>query len=188
MPLTLLLGGARSGKSALAARLAGRWPGPVAVVATGQAGDAEMAERIRRHRAERPGHWATVEEPLALAAALARASTESFVVLDCLTLWVANLLERDLDDAQVLERARSAAAAAAARAAPTVAVSNEVGLGIVPASAVARRYRDLLGQVNAVWAGAADHTLLLVAGRALPLLDPLTVLDAAPGDRAARDA
>ena len=188
MPLTLLLGGARSGKSALAARLAGRWPGPVAVVATGQAGDAEMAGRIRRHRAERPGHWTTVEEPLALEAALAKASGESFVVLDCLTLWVANLLERDLDDAQVLERARSAAAAAAARAAPTVAVSNEVGLGIVPASAVARRYRDLLGQVNAVWAGAADHTLLLVAGRALPLLDPLTVLDAAHGDRAGRDA
>jgi adenosylcobinamide kinase/adenosylcobinamide-phosphate guanylyltransferase len=93
-----------------------------------------------------------------------------------------------LDDGQDQERARSAAAAAAARAAPTVAVSNEVGLGIVPASAVARRYRDLLGQVNTVWAGAADHTLLLVAGRAVPLLDPLALLDAAPGDRSGPDA
>jgi adenosylcobinamide kinase / adenosylcobinamide-phosphate guanylyltransferase len=189
MPLTLLLGGARSGKSALAARLAGRWPGPVTVVATGQAGDAEMAERIRRHRAERPGHWTTVEEPLALEAALARASAESFVVLDCLTLWVSNLLgEPGLDDGQVQARARAAAAAAAARAAPTVAVSNEVGLGIVPASALARRYRDLLGQVNTVWAGAADQTLLLVAGRAVPLLDPLTLLGETHGGRAAPDA
>jgi adenosylcobinamide kinase / adenosylcobinamide-phosphate guanylyltransferase len=188
MPLTLLLGGARSGKSALAARLAGRWPGPVAVVATGQAGDAEMAERIRRHRAERPGHWATVEEPLALEAALAKVPAESFVVLDCLTLWVSNLLgQQGLDDGQVQERARSAAAAAATRAAPTVAVSNEVGLGIVPASAVARRYRDLLGQVNTVWAGAADHTLLLVAGRAVPLLDPLTLLGERHADRSGPD-
>ena len=189
MPLTLLLGGARSGKSALAARLAGRWPGPVAVVATGQAGDAEMAERIRRHRAERPGHWATVEEPLALEAALAKVPAESFVVLDCLTLWVSNLLgQQGLDDGQVQERARSAAAAAAARAAPTVAVSNEVGLGIVPASAVARRYRDLLGQVNTAWADAADQTLLLVAGRAVPLLDPLTLLGEPHADRATPDA
>jgi adenosylcobinamide kinase/adenosylcobinamide-phosphate guanylyltransferase len=188
MPLTLLLGGARSGKSALAARLAGRWPGPVTVVATGQAGDAEMAERIRRHRAERPGHWATVEEPLALEAALAGAPEASFVVLDCLTLWVANLLERGLDDGRVLERARAAAAAAADRAAPTVTVSNEVGSGIVPADALARRYRDLLGLVNAVWADAADQTLLLVAGRAVPLLDPLTLLGEPHPDRAAPDA
>ena len=75
-----------------------------------------------------------------------------------------------------MARARSAAAAAAARAAPTVAVSNDVGAGIVPADALSRRYRDLLGQVNAVWAATADQTLLLVAGRALPLVDPLEVL------------
>jgi adenosyl cobinamide kinase/adenosyl cobinamide phosphate guanylyltransferase len=187
MALTLLLGGARSGKSALAARLAGRWPGPVTVVATGEAGDAEMAERIRRHRAARPGHWATVEEPLELEAALAKAPEASFVLLDCLTLWVANLLGRGLDDGQVLARARSAAAAASARAAPTVTVSNEVGAGIVPADPLARRYRDLLGQVNAIWAEAADQVLLLVAGRAVPLVDPLTVLREAHEDRAARD-
>jgi adenosylcobinamide kinase / adenosylcobinamide-phosphate guanylyltransferase len=181
MPLTLLLGGARSGKSALAGRLATRWDGPVTVVVTGQARDAEMAERIRRHRAGRPGHWRTVECPLELEAALAEAPAEAFMVLDCLTLWVANLLEQDLTDDQVERRAAAAATAAAARASPTVAVSNEVGSGIVPTHPLARRYRDLLGQVNTVWAAAADQSLLLVAGRALPLLDPLVALGAADG-------
>jgi adenosylcobinamide kinase / adenosylcobinamide-phosphate guanylyltransferase len=176
MPLTLLLGGARSGKSALAARLAGRWDGPVTVVVTGEARDAEMAERIRRHRAGRPGHWGTVEAPREFEAALAGAPADAFVVLDCLTLWVANLMEQGLDDGRVEAMARSAAATAAARAAPTVTVSNEVGAGIVPADALSRRYRDLLGQVNAVWADAADQALLLVAGRAVPLADPLELL------------
>jgi adenosyl cobinamide kinase/adenosyl cobinamide phosphate guanylyltransferase len=176
MALTLLLGGARSGKSALAQRLAGRWDGPVTVLATGQATDAEMVERIARHRAARPAGWRTVEEPLELEAALAAAPAGAFVVLDCLTLWVSNLLEQGLGDGQVEARARAAAATAAARSAPTVAVSNEVGAGIVPTGALARRYRDLLGQVNAAWAAAADQALLLVAGRAVPLLDPLEVL------------
>ena len=176
MALTVLLGGARSGKSALAQRLAGRWDGPVTVVATGQARDAEMAERIARHRAARPSGWETVEEPLGLAAALAACGQGRFVVVDCLTLWVSNLLGQGLTDAEVGARAGAAAATAAGRTAPTVAVSNEVGSGIVPADPLARRYRDLLGQVNAAWAAAADQTLLLVAGRALPLADPLEVL------------
>lgn len=177
MALTLLLGGARSGKSALAERLAARFDGPVAVVATAEARDAEMAERIRRHRAARPAGWQTIEEPLDLEAALARAPGGALVLLDCLTLWVANLIEQQgLTDEQLGRRARSAAAVAAARAAPTVVVSNEVGAGIVPADPLSRRYRDLLGQVNAVWAAAADQALLLVAGRAVPLLDPLAVL------------
>jgi adenosylcobinamide kinase / adenosylcobinamide-phosphate guanylyltransferase len=180
MALTLLLGGARSGKSALAQRLAGRWDGPVTVVVTGEARDAEMAERIRRHRAARPAGWSTVEEPLELEAALADVPPDACAVVDCLTLWVSNLLEKGLADAQVTERARSAAAAAAARAAPTVAVSNEVGAGIVPPDALSRRYRDLLGQVNAVWAAAAERSLLLVAGRAVALLDPLDALGPEP--------
>ena len=183
MALTVLLGGARSGKSALAQRLAGRWHGPVTVLVTGQARDAEMAERIARHRAGRPAGWRTVEEPLELETALAAAPGDAFVVVDCLTLWVANLLEQGLTDGQVEARARSGAATAAARAAPTVAVSNEVGAGIVPADALARRYRDLLGQVNTDWAAASDQALLLVAGRAVPLLDPLALL--APASAAA---
>ena len=176
MALTLLLGGARSGKSAMAQRLAGRWDGPVTVVVTGEARDAEMAERVRRHRAARPAGWSTVEEPLELAAALGARGRDTFVVVDCLTLWVSNLLERGLTDAGVEARARAAAATAAARPAPTVAVSNEVGAGIVPADPLSRRYRDLLGQVNAAWAAAADRALLLVAGRAVPLADPLELL------------
>lgn len=181
MALTLLLGGARSGKSALAVQLAGRWDGSVTVVVTGEARDAEMAERIRRHRAERPGEWRTVESPRDLESALAGAPAGAFVLLDCLTLWVSNLMEEGLGDEQVVARARSAAAVAAARSAPTVAVSNEVGAGIVPADALSRRYRDLLGQVNAVWASAATHVLLLVAGRAVPLADPLATLGVADG-------
>jgi len=176
MALTVLLGGARSGKSALAARLAGSWAGPVTVVVTGQAGDAEMAERIERHRAERPRSWRTVEAPRELEPALTAAPDGGFVIVDCLTLWVSNLMGQGLAAGQVEQRARAAAAVAAARSGPTVAVSNEVGAGIVPAEAVARRYRDLLGQVNTIWAAAADQALLLVAGRAIPLLDPMTVL------------
>jgi adenosylcobinamide kinase/adenosylcobinamide-phosphate guanylyltransferase len=181
MALTLLLGGARSGKSALAERLAAGFTGPVAVVVTGEARDPEMAERIQRHRARRPGHWRTVEAPRELGPALAELPDSTLVVLDCLTLWVSNLMERGLTDDQVAELARTVAATAAARAAPTVAVSNEVGSGIVPGEPLARRYRDLLGQVNTAWAQAADQALLLVAGRAVPLLDPIALLGATTG-------
>ena len=184
MALTLLLGGARSGKSALAERLAARWDGPVTVVVTGEARDAEMAERIRRHRAGGRRAGGRSRSRVDLEAALAGAPAGAQVVVDCLTLWVANLLEQGLTDEQVGRRARAAAAAAAARAAPTVVVSNEVGAGIVPADALSRRYRDLLGQVNAAWAAAADHALLLVAGRAVPLSDPLALLGPAPEARA----
>jgi adenosylcobinamide kinase / adenosylcobinamide-phosphate guanylyltransferase len=176
MALTLLLGGARSGKSALAVRAAGAWAGPVEVVVTAEARDAEMAARIERHRAARPAGWRTVEAPLQLEAALRDAAPGALVIVDCLTLWVSNLLELGTDDAALERRAREAAALAASRAAPTLAISNEVGSGIVPSLALARRYRDLLGQVNATWAAAADHALLLVAGRALPLQDPLVAL------------
>jgi adenosylcobinamide kinase / adenosylcobinamide-phosphate guanylyltransferase len=176
MALTLLLGGARSGKSALAVRAAGAWAGLVEVVVTAEARDAEMAARIERHRAARPAGWRTVEAPLQLEAALREAAPGALVIIDCLTLWVSNLLELGTDDAALERRAQEAAALAASRAAPTLAISNEVGSGIVPSLALARRYRDLLGQVNATWAAAADHALLLVAGRALPLQDPLVAL------------
>jgi len=184
MALILLLGGARSGKSALAVRAARAWTGPVEVVVTAEARDAEMAARIQRHRAERPDGWRTVEAPRELEAALRDAAAGALVIVDCLTLWVSNLMEAGLDDEAVARRAREAAALAS-RAAPTLAISNEVGSGIVPGAALARRYRDLLGEVNAAWAGAADQALLLVAGRALPLQDPLAALEAAGGRAAA---
>lgn len=176
VPLTVLLGGARSGKSALAVRLARRAARPVVFVATGQAGDEEMADRIARHRAERPGTWTTVEEPLALEAALAAAPPEATVVVDCLTLWVANLAAR-LEGPAVLDRAAAAAAAAAGRPGPTLAVSNEVGSGLVPFDPALRAWRDLLGGVNARWVAAADAALLVVAGRALVLAPAEDLLD-----------
>jgi len=161
MPLTLLLGGARSGKSSLAVRRAAATGAPVVFVATGEARDGEMAERIRRHRAERPRAWTTVEEPLELHAAVEAAPAEACVVVDCLSLWVANLLEAGREpDPRV-----------PARSGPTIAVSNEVGLGVVPATPLGRRYRDVLGRVNAAWAAAADEAWLVVAGKALPLHD-----------------
>ena len=165
MTLTLLLGGARAGKSALALRRARAHDRPVVFIATAQARDAEMTERIARHRAERDPDWSTVETPADLAGALAAAPAGACVIVDCLTLWVANLLERD--DAVIVPLAAEAAALAAGRASPTIAVSNEVGMGVVPASAVGRRYRDVLGTVNAIWAERATAAALVVAGRAL---------------------
>jgi adenosylcobinamide kinase/adenosylcobinamide-phosphate guanylyltransferase len=167
--LVLLIGGARSGKSALAVELAGGWAGPVVFVATGQPGDAEMEERIRRHRAARPAAWATVEEPTDLAGALARTPDDAAVVVDCLSLWVANRLGEGGSDGDVEEEAGAAAAIAAARASLTVAVTNEVGLGVVPATPLGRRYRDVLGRVNALWAEAADRAAFVVAGCPLRL-------------------
>jgi adenosyl cobinamide kinase/adenosyl cobinamide phosphate guanylyltransferase len=167
--LVLLLGGARSGKSALAVERGRAWGGSVTLIATGEAGDEEMAERIRRHRAERPAEWRTIEEPVDLAGALARVEDGSAALIDCLSLWVANLLGRGDADDVVEERAGAVAAQAAARGGLTVAVSNEVGLGVVPDTALGRRYRDVLGRVNADWAAAADEALFVVAGRPLRL-------------------
>ena|SRR5437763_3977192 len=169
MALVLLTGGARSGKSRLAVELARRQRRPVTVVVTAEEGDDEMAERIRRHREERPPEWTTVEEPIDLQAALSNAPPDDFVVVDCLTVWVANLLGRELPDEEVDRRARKAAAIAAGRGAGVVAVTNEVGSAVVPDNPLGRRYRDVLGAVNTAWAAAADRVGLAVAGRLLAL-------------------
>jgi adenosylcobinamide kinase/adenosylcobinamide-phosphate guanylyltransferase len=161
MTLVFLLGGARSGKSSLAVRLAGESRLPVVFIATGEARDEEMAERIARHRAERPAGWRTVEEPLDLHAALESAPTDACVVVDCLSLWVANVLEAGREPDQRVP----------ARTAPTIVVSNEVGLGVVPMTPLGREYRDVLGRVNAAWAAAADEPYFVVAGKALRLGD-----------------
>jgi len=167
--LTFLLGGARSGKSTLAVELARTWAGPVTFIATGEPRDDEMAERIRAHQSERPAEWRTVEAPLDLRKALDLVADEAAVVLDCLSLWVANLLERG-DAAEEIElESRAVSALAAARRSLTVAVSNEVGLGVVPNTELGRRYRDVLGRVNAAWAADAEHAAFVVAGRSLRL-------------------
>ncbi len=162
MTLVVLLGGARSGKSARAVNAAAEAGAPVVFVATGEGRDEEMAQRIDAHRRERPIEWTTIEEPLELQVALAAAPAGSTVIVDCLSLWVANLLEhgREPDDLAPL---------AAARMGLTIAVTNEVGLGIVPANELARRFRDVLGRVNAAWVDASDEAFLCVAGRTIAL-------------------
>lgn len=168
MSLVLLVGGARSGKSQLALRLAARQAAPVVFVATAEARDGEMAARIEQHRRERPGSWQTCEEPLYIKEALESIAADDCVVLDCLTLWAANALEQ-LDAGEVEAQAAAAAQVASSRQGLTIVVTNEVGLGVVPANHVGRAYRDLLGRVNAIWAEAADRVFLLIAGRALEI-------------------
>ncbi|HEY7179186.1 MAG TPA: bifunctional adenosylcobinamide kinase/adenosylcobinamide-phosphate guanylyltransferase [Gaiella sp.] len=169
MSLVVLLGGARSGKSALALELASAAGAAVMFVATAEALDDEMSARIATHRAERPGDWATVEEPLELEGALDTVDPAATCVVDCLTLWVSNLLLRGDDVRVVAARGAACAAQAAARPGLTIAVSNEVGLGIVPATPLGRTYRDALGAVNKAWVGAAKWAGFVVAGKILQL-------------------
>ena len=175
--LILLLGGARSGKSTAAQRLAerrARRGGRVLFIATAQALDAEMERRIAAHRARRPEGWDTLEEPLDLAGAAAPIMNRyDTVVIDCLTLWVSNLLLRHEADANaeqiILDAAGRLLELIARSAATWIAVSNEVGLGVVPAWPLGRTYRDALGRVNQLCAARAGRVYLMVAGLALEL-------------------
>jgi adenosyl cobinamide kinase/adenosyl cobinamide phosphate guanylyltransferase len=171
--LVVLLGGARSGKSSLALELAASAGTHVAVVATAEALDEEMAERIAAHRAERPEGWSTVEEPLELEHALASVDPQWVCVVDCLSLWLSNVLLRGDEPRAVEEAARRCASLAAGRPGLTVAVTNEVGLGVVPASRLGRTYRDVLGVVNRIWVDDAARAAFVVAGRMLPLERPV---------------
>lgn len=161
-PFTLVLGGQRSGKSAFAEKLFAREL-PALYLATAEAKDAEMAARIAAHRARRGKDWVTLEEPLALAQVLAAQPRP--VLVECLSLWVSNLLENARDPA--FETA-ALIGAVAARTNPTVAVSVEAGQGVVPANALARAWLDALGQTNQSLAAAADRVVLVTAG--LPLV------------------
>jgi adenosylcobinamide kinase/adenosylcobinamide-phosphate guanylyltransferase len=177
-----ILGGARSGKSRFAvAGLPAR--GRVTFVATAEPGDADMAARIARHRAGRPGGWATVEAPRDLVPRLADAlAAADAVVVDCLTLWVSNLLLSGEQDEAILKQAEALAALVAAPAADLRIVSNEVGLGVHPATAEGRRFRDTLGLVNQRVAASAHRVVLLVVGLPHLLKDtpPGSVPDAPP--------
>jgi adenosyl cobinamide kinase/adenosyl cobinamide phosphate guanylyltransferase len=150
-------------------RLASAFDGPVVVVATAEPRDDDMAERIRAHREARPAAWQVVEAPLGLLAAVDGVREDAFVLLDCLTLWVSNALEAGASVDEVEGEARKLAAALAGRPTPSVVVSNEVGLGIVPANELARTYRDVLGRVNVAVAADASRSVLVVAGRGLAL-------------------
>ena len=161
----LILGGVRSGKSrqaVLEARCAGR---RTAFVATAEPGDADMRARIARHQAERPRDWVTVEEPLDVVAACRRlASGADVIVVDCLTIWVSNLLAHGAGDAAVLAAAGDLAKLMGERPATLIVVSNEVGAGIHPPTALGLRFRDVLGLANQSIAVAADRVTLMVAG------------------------
>lgn len=165
--VTLVLGGARSGKSALAETLAAAPGGRPVYLATAAAGDAEMAERIRRHRERRGPGWATIEEPLDIVGRLAAADGAA-VLVDCLTLWLANLMAAGLDVAA--ETARLVEALPR-HAGPVVLVANEVGFGIVPDNPLARDFRDHAGRLNQAVAAAADRVYLVAAGLPLVLKD-----------------
>jgi len=168
---TLILGGARSGKSALAERLAMESGLAVSYIATAEALDDEMAARIARHRADRPQGWRTVEAPRALAFALAyEAAPERCLIIDCLTLWLTNLMLAE--DAALLERERAALLEALPRLPGQILlVANEVGLGIVPDNALARRFRDEAGRLNQAIAALCDHVIFVAAGLPLTLKD-----------------
>ena len=137
------------------------------MVATAEALDTEMAERIARHRRERPGHWATIEESRRLVPTLASIEPQATVIVDCLTLWVSNLLQDRLSDDAVRERANTAAVAARHRPGLVIAVTNEVGSGVVPMTELGRHFADLLGEVNRIWVQQCDRAALVVAGRLL---------------------
>ena len=165
--VTLILGGARSGKSRHALDLADKHPGDAVFVATATANDAEMAARIANHQAERDARWQTVEAPIDLPGALRHLPPNASVCLvDCLTLWLTNLMmaERDVEaDAQRLINVLDV------RRVPTILVTNEVGLGIVPENALARRFRDEAGRLHQQVAEIADRVILMTAGLPLTL-------------------
>lgn len=165
MTRLLVLGGARSGKSRYAQARAESLPGELLYIATAQALDAEMEDRIARHRADRGARWGTRDVPLDLPAAIVTNAAPGRVLLvDCLTLWMSNLLfaERDLD-----AETEALAAAVAQANGPVLLVANEVGLGIVPDNALARRFRDAAGRLNQTIAAVADEVQFVAAG--LPL-------------------
>jgi len=174
--LTFLVGGARSGKSTLAVQMGEQHRGAVTFIATAEPFDDDLAARIERHRGERPPGWSTVEAPVDLAAAVRAVPDTSMVIVDCLTVWLANLLVhvaaasgRAASITDVIEAVRQ-------REAPTVVVSNEVGMGIHPETPLGREYRDELGRLNQLVAAVADTSLLVVAGRAVRLDNPRELL------------
>jgi adenosylcobinamide kinase / adenosylcobinamide-phosphate guanylyltransferase len=171
MSSLLILGGARSGKSrhAIAAQAA---RGRVAFIATAEAGDADMAARIARHRAERPSHWITIEEPFDVAGRLAAVRGSVAVIVDCVTVWISNRLLRGDDDETILAAVDALAQSLARCTFDVTLVSNEVGEGVHPPTEAGLRFRDLLGLANQRLAAAADRVVLMVAGLPLTLKAP----------------
>jgi len=174
--LILVTGGSRSGKSAFSQGLAEALPGSRAFVATCPVIDQEMSARIRRHQEARCGRdWWTIEEPLDLAAAFQCAKGESVVLVDCLTLWVNNLLfeaeqkGESLSEADAAKHCLPVLEAARAHGGTVIFVTNEVGFGVVPETPLGRRFRDLAGRVNQMIAAACDEVFFVVCGQPLQI-------------------
>jgi adenosylcobinamide kinase/adenosylcobinamide-phosphate guanylyltransferase len=161
LPFTLVLGGARSGKSRHAEALVEALPGPWTYIATAEAYDDEMRARIAEHRGRRPKGWVTVDAPLALAAAIRASPAGRPILVDCLTLWLTNVMLAEQDVAAAREDLIAACATAPG---PLVLVGNEVGLGIVPENALARRFRDEAGRLHQLLAARAGRVVFMVAG------------------------
>jgi adenosylcobinamide kinase/adenosylcobinamide-phosphate guanylyltransferase len=164
MAITLVLGGARSGKTRYALKAAEAEAGPLVMIATAEALDQEMADRIARHRAERGPRWRTVEASLDLADAIEALGSQEIAVVDCLTLWLSNLMLADRVIEAETERLLIALADRR-----VILVSNEVGGGVVPDNALARRFRDEAGRLNQRLAADADTVVLVTAGLPLTL-------------------
>lgn len=160
---SLILGGVKSGKSGHAQNLAMQSDRPVTLIATAEAGDAEMQTRIERHRRERPAHWQLIEEPLRLGQAIRRIDEQHCILVDCLTLWLSNLLMQDNEQLlqTELQDLHQAVSACPAR---LIMVSNETSLGIVPMGELSRRYCDEAGLLHQSMAQLCDHVVLMIAG------------------------
>ena len=174
--LILVTGGSRGGKSAYAQRLAEALEGPRVFVATCPVIDEEMRERVRRHQLARSSRdWQTVEEPLDLAAAFRAAQGSPVVLVDCLTLWVNNVMyeaeqqKKVVAEADIARRCKPVIAAAREHGGHIIFVTNEVGMGLVPETALGRRFRDLAGRVNQIIAAACDEVYLVVCGQPLQI-------------------
>lgn len=168
--IVFITGGARSGKSRLAESLAEGFGTPLCYIATGEARDEEMAVRIAAHRARRGNGWQTVEEPIRLMEALKAAEGRfQAVLVDCVTLWLTNLLLSHEDADRALAEVQALAALLPELTIPIVLVSNEVGMGIVPENALARSFRDLAGKANQTLAAAADEVYVTISGIPLKL-------------------
>jgi adenosylcobinamide kinase / adenosylcobinamide-phosphate guanylyltransferase len=168
--IIFITGGARSGKSRLAEEIAIKHGGPLGYLATGQPGDEEMARRIARHRLRRGPDWQTIEEPLRLAEAI-RGHDGFFraMLVDCVTLWLTNLLLEYDDAGRVLADVNGLTGMFSGLTTPLVLVSNEVGMGIVPENRLARSFRDLAGEANELLAAAADEVYVMISGLPLKL-------------------
>lgn len=163
--LILILGGARSGKSSFAMKLAGEKTGKKFYLATAEALDNEMKARIERHKKERPSSWETIEETKDILQTLKNLRSKcDVVILDCVTLWLSNLLHKGHDEPEILKITEELLSVVKKNDYLLVAVSNEVGLGIVPDNELARRFRDIAGRVNQEIASAADEVYFLLSG------------------------